>query len=131
MGGTFTRGSRAPTLIGAGGHYYDGLGSDPWCSDCVKWHSDAKGVAVVSLTMKDFTLDPAALGTWAGGRWWCTRRADEGKAAIEPLAGAEVVTLGRHPGFAGADTVRGMMLEKQVGCRRCTSRACSPGSSRA
>ena len=44
---------------GAGLHYFDGLGSDPWCSDCVKWYSDAKGVAVVSLTMKDFTLDPA------------------------------------------------------------------------
>mgnify|MGYP003309581181 FL=1 len=52
---------------GAGGHYYDGLGDDPWCSDCVKWYSDAKGVAVVSLTMEDFTLDPAG-PRYVGGR---------------------------------------------------------------
>ena len=52
---------------GAGGHYFDGLGSDTWCSDCVKWYSDAKGVAVVSLTMDDFTLDPAG-PRYVGGR---------------------------------------------------------------
>ena len=102
---------------GAGGHYYDGLGSDPWCSDCVKWHSDAKGVAVVSLTMDDFTLDPAG-PRYVGGRTVVVHASGGTKVAcgvIEPLAGAEVVTLGRYPGFGGADTVRGMMLEKQVG----------------
>ena len=100
---------------GAGGHYYDGLGSDPWCSDCVKWYSDAKGVAVVSLTMEDFTLDPAG-PRYVGGRTVVVHASAGTKVAcgvIEPLAGAEVVMINsanddglpvgapQYPGVAG------------------------------
>ena len=101
---------------GAGGHYYDGLGSDPWCSDCVKWYSDAKGVAVVSLTMEDFTLDPAG-PRYVGGRTVVVHASAGTKVAcgvIEPLAGAEVVTMGAFPGYAGSETVRGILLKRDA-----------------
>ena len=29
----------------AGGHYFEGLPDDPWCSSCTKWFSDSTGVA--------------------------------------------------------------------------------------
>ena len=58
-------GSSCTDAAGAGGHYFDGLATDPWLP--VKWHSDANGVAVVSLTMDDFTLDPAG-DRYVGGR---------------------------------------------------------------
>ena len=77
-------GSSCTDAAGAGGHYFDGLATDPWLP--VKWHSDANGVAVVSLTIDDFTLDPAGV-RYVGGRTVVVHEAGGDKAAcgvIEP-----------------------------------------------
>ena len=93
-------GASCTDAAGAGGHYYDGLGSDPWCSDCVKWYSDAKGVAVVSLTMKDFTLDPAG-PRYVGGRTVVVHASGGTKVAG---GGGEPVWLPRR-GCGGASNI--------------------------
>ena len=83
----------------------------------VKWHSDANGVAWVSLTMEDFTLDPAG-PRYVGGRTVVVHASAGTKVAcgvITPLGGTEVLTIATYPGWGGEDTseVRGVILEKQ------------------
>ena len=47
-----------------GGHYYEGLGTDPWIP--VVWASNDMGVAEVDMRMMNFTLQPGAVRDVSG-----------------------------------------------------------------
>ena len=49
----------------AGGHFYDGLSTDPW--NVIQYTSDASGVAMIDVVMSDFTMEPGHTRS-VGGR---------------------------------------------------------------
>ena len=92
----------------AGGHYFEGLNDDPWCSSCTRWTSDSAGVAYVTWSSPDFSLTGARP---VSGRTFVVHLADGVKAAcgvIEPST-AEMTWLGDYPGYAGGRDVRGLV----------------------
>ena len=64
----------------AGGHYFEGLNDDPWCSTCTTWTSNKAGVAYVTWSSPDFADGRASgvgahvRGALGGRRQGCMRR---------------------------------------------------------
>ena len=89
-----------------GGHYFPGMATDPW--NAVKYASDANGVALVNVTMAQFSLEglnpvmgrAIVVHNAAGDRVGC--------GLIQPLAG-EAVLLSSYPGYDGSSAVRGVI----------------------
>ena len=92
----------------AGGHYFEGLDDDPWCSSCTKWASDSAGVAYVTWSSSDFSLTGVRP---VSGRTFVVHDRDGKKAAcgvIEPST-MQVTSLGAYPGYTGGRMVRGLV----------------------
>ena len=84
---------------GAGGHYFDGLGSDPWCSDCGEVVLGREGRGGGEPDDGGLHARPGG-PRYVGGRTVVVHASAGTKVAcgvIEPLAGAEVVKDGRIP----------------------------------
>ena len=97
-----------------GGHFFDGLIQDPWTT---RYSANADGVALVDLTMPDFTLQPR-IARGVGGRTVVVHLPDGSRAAcgtIFPfgIGHSEVVHISSYPGVGDTD-VRGMMLQKEM-----------------
>ena len=88
------------------GHYFPGMATDPWLA--VKYASDANGVALVNVTMPQFSLEglnpvigrAIVVHNAAGDRVGC--------GLINPLAG-QVAVLNSYPGYDGSSAVRGVI----------------------
>jgi len=97
-----------------GGHYYEGLASDPW--DLTTYTADANGVAMVEYTTTDFSLE--GVRPIAGRTLVVHLSADSGSTraacgVISPTPAA-VTMLDTYPGYTGALTVQGIMTTAQT-----------------
>jgi len=93
-----------------GGHYYDGLNSDPWTTT---YTSDANGVASVRLPVSGFTLwedSPVAgralvIQDSSGMRVGC---------GLLEFSTGQVVHMGLYPGYSGTEVVQGTIVTKET-----------------
>ena len=109
----------------AGGHFWPGLERDTWLD--VGYTTDSDGVAVVDVTVADFTVQPGQARSVAGRTVVVHLSSASGSARVAcgqiapyGIGEADVVHVGRYPGYTGSvDTgytgvhdVRGMVLER-------------------
>ena len=100
-----------------GGHFYDGLSSDPWVP--IAYSADGSGLAVIDVSVPDFTMAPGGVRT-VTGRTVVVHDSGGTRVAcgvITPYAvgHADVVSIGAYPGYTGATKAVGILLEKPTG----------------
>eukprot|EP00413_Alexandrium_margalefii_P049831 CAMPEP_0204608056 /NCGR_PEP_ID=MMETSP0661-20131031/60081_1 /ASSEMBLY_ACC=CAM_ASM_000606 /TAXON_ID=109239 /ORGANISM="Alexandrium margalefi, Strain AMGDE01CS-322" /LENGTH=882 /DNA_ID=CAMNT_0051619527 /DNA_START=60 /DNA_END=2708 /DNA_ORIENTATION=+ len=93
-----------------GGHYFDGMNTDPWTTT---YSSDANGAAYVDLSLADFSLwgdkpvggRAVVVHNSAGARVGC---------GLLQFTTGQIAIMGTYPGFSGTEAVKGVIVTTQT-----------------
>ena len=105
----------------AGGHYFEGLPDDPWCSSCTKWFSDNTGVADGDVVVVGLLADGRAAGVGAHVRGARQGRQEGGVRRDRAVDDAGHIARCLPPATRAAGWLA-VLLGSRIGATACRSR---------